>query len=100
MWRLLRSPRLPSFGRVIVLTGGPCRQAHLAHKPRARHITKLQSWTPNCRAGTRLDRQHDLSEMLVGAHVRLRGDRLVEREGTVDRKRKLAGRDRAPQIGP
>src|SRR6266540_6762446 len=49
--------------------------------------------------GLRLHRQHDLAEMRVGAHVRVRLRRLVEREAAIDRQLKLACRHRVPEIG-
>src|SRR6266852_2574445 len=45
-----------------------------------------------------LHRQHNLAEMLVRAHMRLRLDRVVEREAAVDWKPQLAGRHRIPKV--
>src|SRR5713226_320336 len=44
-------------------------------------------------------RQHNLSEMFVLAHVRLRRRGLVERKAAVDRQSELARGHRLPQIG-
>src|SRR5260221_4989656 len=59
-----------------------------------RHTLRVSS-TPSLPSDT----QHDLAEMSVGAHMRLRRRRLIEREDAVDRQLELARLDQRPQIG-
>src|SRR5216683_7476490 len=60
---------------------------------RRRHTLHVSS-TPSLAS----DAQHDLAEMGVGAHMRLRRGRLVEREDAVDRQMKLPRLDQRPEI--
>src|SRR4029453_11462345 len=48
---------------------------------------------------SRLNGQHNLPEMLVLAHMRLRRHGFGKREATVDGQLELARRHRTPQIG-
>src|SRR5262249_59242896 len=74
--------------------------------PRYRHEF-IRLCPPRCSSaheGTRHDwyashRQHNLAEMLVLAHMRLRRRGLIEREAAVDWQPELARGHRLPQIG-
>src|SRR6516225_9111330 len=77
---------------------GPASRSLSSGRPKAGPVGSAPGMTRELVPHLASHYEHDLAEMLVGAHVRLRFHRLIEGKADIDGEPQLAGTHRIPKV--